>query len=126
MLCGVSMCALLWTGAVGYRELTFVQLERQGRAIFDEVESYHRMHSEYPVSAAAAGIELPVTRFGQWQYEIVEIGYRVVDGQIVATPGRRSFRLKLSTKHLPRAVLRPFFTLSWTEWGGWRLSTDPC
>jgi hypothetical protein len=113
--------------AVGFNQPNYSELKRQGQEIVDQVQDFHRDHGYYPKNPEAAGIALPVTRFGQWQYEVVERNWEIVDGQLAGTPVKVCFHVKLSTKLLPRAPWRPYFTLSWmSEWDGWRFSTDPC
>jgi hypothetical protein len=103
----------------GFHQPDYMTLEKQGNEIRVQLEDYHRIHGTYPQEPEAAGIELPVTRFGKWHYEAVELKTGAVDGPV-------TFRLKLSTKCRPRGLLDPYFTLSWAEWSGWKISTDPC
>lgn len=104
----------------------FENLRQQGAGIVAQIEEYYQTRGHYPESADSSEIDVPVTRYGAWQYERRSKGWKFVDGEIISVP-EDGFSLTLSTKLMPRTPWRPYFTLSWMSGRhGWYFSTDAC
>jgi hypothetical protein len=62
---GLTACgAVLWEMAAP----SLADLERDGDRMIAAFEQYRRDHGQYPATADEAGVTLPETRFGRWQY----------------------------------------------------------
>jgi hypothetical protein len=112
----------------GFTQPNYISLKKQGDEIRAQLEDYHQIHGDYPLTAEAGAIELPVTQFGRWQYEynFRESETLITDGRVVEIPATTSFTLRLSTKGRPRTLLEPYFTLSWRGPGlgaRWKINT---
>ena len=123
-----TACLIAVFVVVGRHQPNYTALKKQGDEIRQRIEDYHQTHGDYPLTAEAAGIELPVTQFGRWQYEynFRESETLITDGRVVEIPATTSFTLKLSTKIRPRTLLEPYFTLSWSGPGlgaRWKIDT---
>lgn len=108
---------IAFIAVMSFRQPNYGSLRLQGREVMERLDAYHAVHGEYPESTAAAGIELPRTRWGSWTYR------------------RRgdSCSISLSTNKIGQRTLwtmwRPYFSL--TIWSGsdlWTLRQgfDPC
>jgi hypothetical protein len=47
-------------------------LEAQGTALLDELESFRALHQHYPCSETTVPVSLPETSFGRWHYDAHE------------------------------------------------------